>query len=151
MAFPSGQTQKTLAVSFEQSRGMAASVKQRSIELKNDSLLGVLSRKNVMEFPTLLADALDAWNKATSITGIGQYAKDQIADQSLNVTVEFSSMVAEAVSVRDWIITNFPNNSGFLLERSFDVNGRMVVGTLTTAQTAGLRVELDKLISSIGD
>jgi len=60
-------------------------------------------------------------------------------------------MKTTAEATRDWIIANFPNTGGLLLERSFDVNGRMVLATLTTAQTAGLRTELNLLIATIED
>lgn len=62
-----------------------------------------------------------------------------------------SLMVATAILVRDWIMTNLPSNNEFLLERSFDVNGRMTLGTLTTLQTTGLRTEINALILTIDD
>jgi hypothetical protein len=104
-----------------------------------------------MEYPTALVDAIDDWNAASALPGIGQYARDQIDDQLINLGAEFTTMVTTAGGVRDWIVANFPNNVGFLLERSFDVNGRMVLGTLSSAQTAGLRTELDLLIAAIED
>lgn len=151
MAFPSGKNQLTLRQAFDVSRDKSRSIKQGAIDIRSKSLAGTLTRKEVMEFPTSLADAIDDWNTALALPGIGQYARDQIDDQTINLGAEFTAMVNTATGVRAWIITNFPNSGGFLLERSFDVNGRMVLGTLTAGQTAGLRTELDLLIAAIED
>lgn len=151
MAFPSGKTKDTLNKALNDTQIIARNLKQDAIDIRDTSLAGDISRKLIMEFPTKIADALDIWSVASAKTGIAQYAKDQLEDQTLTIGADFTSMVTTATGVRDWIITNFPNTGGLLLERSFDVNGRMVLGTLTTVQTAGLRIELDALIATIED
>ncbi len=151
MAFPSGKNKLTLQKAFDLSRSLSRTVKQAAVDIRAKSLINILTRKQVMEFPTTLTDAIDDWNAARALPGIGQYARDQIDDQAIVLGTEFNAMITTATGTRDWIVTNFPSNSGFLLERSFDVNGRMVIGILTTAQTAGLRVQLDLLIAAIDD
>lgn len=151
MAFPSGKTTNTLSRAFDDTQTTARNLKQDAIDIRDTSLAGDTSRKLIMEFPSKIADALDIWNAASVKVGIAQYAKDQLEDQSLTIGTDFTAMVTTATGVRDWIIANFPNTGGLLLERSFDANGRMVLGTLTTVQTAGLRTELDALIATIED
>lgn len=149
MGFKSGASQLTLEQALTNTRTKERLVRQTVVDIRDASLAGDISRNKIMLLPTTIADALDVWNAAAAVTGISQYTKDQVADQALNVVTQFNTMVAEATSVRNWIIANFPANAGFLLERSFDANGRMVLGTLSTAQTAGLRTELNKLIAAI--
>ena len=151
MAFPSGKTKDTLSKAFNATQNVARNLKQDAIDIRDISLAGDISRKLIMEFPTKIADALDIWTAASAKTGIAQYAKDQLEDQTLTIGADFVAMVAAATSARDWIIANFPNTGGLLLERSFDANGRMVLATLSTAITAGLRTELDALIATIDD
>ena len=151
MAFPSGKNKLTLQKAFDLSRSWSRTVKQTAIDMRAKSLLGTLTRKEVMEYPTTLADAIDDWNAARILPGIGQYARDQIDDQTINLGVDFNAMVTTAGGVRDWVVSNFPNSGIYLLERSFDANGRTVLGTLSSGATAGLRTQLDLLIAAIDD
>jgi len=149
MAFPSGKAKRSLSKAFAMAVVTAARLKEKAEGIHATSLAGDIQRKEIMVFPTDIADALDLWASVRTLPGIGQYAKDQLDDQTLNLGTEFTAMVAACEGVRDWITANFPNQGGFLLERSFDANGRMVLGTLSTAQTAGLRTQLDALIAAI--
>jgi len=151
MAFPSGKTKDTLYKSFSDTQRQARNLKQDAIDIVNTTLAGDIPRKVIMDFNTKIADALDIWNAASAKVGIAQYAKDQLEDQTLTLGTDFVAMTATAEATRDWIIANFPNTGGLLSERSFDVNGRMVLATLTTGQTAGLRTELNLLIATIED
>ena len=151
MAFPSGKSKDTLNKAFNDTQVHARNLKIDAIEIVNTTLAGNITRKVIMDFNTKIADALDIWNNASVKVGIEQYAKDQLEDQTLTLAADFVAMKTTAEATRDWIIANFPNTGGLLLERSFDVNGRMVLATLTTAQTAGLRTELNLLIATIED
>ena len=151
MAFPSGKTKDTLNKAFTDTQTHARTLKQQAIDIRDTTLAGDITRKVIMDFNTRIADALDTWNLASIKVGIGQYARDQLEDQTLTLAADFVAMKTTAEATRDWIIANFPNTGGLLLERSFDVNGRMVLATLTTAQTAGLRTELNLLIATIED
>ena len=151
MAFPSGRTKDTLNKAFNDTQAHARNLKQDAIDIRDTSLAGDIPRKVIMEFNTKIADALDIWSIASAKAGIVQYAKDQLEDQTLTLPADFAAMTTTAIATRDWIIANFPNTGGLLLERSFDVNGRMVLAILTTGQTAGLRTELNLLIATIED
>jgi len=151
MAFPSGKNKDTLSKAFNDTRLKSRNLKQDAIDIINTTLAGTITRKVIMEFNTKIADALDVWDAAAAKTGIQQYAIDQLEDPTLTIAADFLAMKTTAVATRDWIISNFPNTGGLLLERSFDANGRMVLATLSTAQTAGLRTELNLLIATIED
>lgn len=151
MAFPSsGGTRKSLARAYLSAINQAAGVKTQAQELKNDSVAGSISAKRVVDFATYLADAEDLFDQVSAVPGIGQYARDQINDQTLDVATEFEDMINEIVATRDWITTNFPQDgSGYLLMLQFDLNGRYTIRMLSTAATAGLRTQLDLLIATI--
>lgn len=150
MAFPSSTTKDSLASVWSGVQARASQVRIHAQELRNASAAGPVSGKNVVDFATLLADAVVMLDRAAAVPGIAQYARDQIGDQVLDVVAEFTAMRAVIIATRDWIMANFPKDgSGYLLLMSFTADGRYTFRTLTTAQTAGLRTQLDALIATI--
>lgn len=90
--------------------------------------------------------ALDA---AKNTPGLAAYAQEQKNNGSLDVAAEFMAVLAAMADVVTWIEANFPKDgSGFLLRETWGANGP-VDRSFTTAATAGLRTELDALISTI--
>jgi len=149
--FPSsGGSRDSLARAYLNAINKAATVKSVAQLIKDESLAGPIQSKKIVDFATFLVDAQDLFNQVAQIPGIGQYAKDQIQDQTLNLGVEFNAMVSEITATKDWIVTNFPKDvNGYLQMVQFDVNGRFTIRTLTTAQTSGLRAQIDNLINTI--
>lgn len=94
-------------------------------------------------------DALMVWNKAKAVSGIGQYAKDQFADQNLNIGAEFTAMVNAVQAVVDAVDTHIPKDAdGYLLVRKI-VNGSFVVRQLSVAETADIVAAIDACINTI--
>jgi len=151
MAFPSsGGTREGLAKAYYGAKDEARRVKDTSIDLRDRSASGPISAKEILDYNTQLADALDKFNKSKSVPGILQYAKDQESDQNLDIAAEFTSMLNTCVNTRDWIVANFPaDGSGNLSLLKFDVNGRFVFNTWPSAATAPLRTQLNALIATI--
>jgi hypothetical protein len=92
---------------------------------------------------------IDLWNTTTSMPGMAQYARDQADDQAYDVVAEFNTMRNAAITVRDWIINNFPSAGGFIQKDTYEADGSITVRQFTPAQTAGLRTVLDSLVNAI--
>lgn len=148
MTFPSSST--SLAQAWISVQSTAKRIKTAAQDLRDSSAAGSISSRTVINFATSLADVTDQFAATRLLTGIAQYARDQIGDQGIDVVAEFTAMETAAIETRDWITANFPQDgSGYLLMVQFDVNGRQSIRTLAAAQTAGLRTELDALIATI--
>jgi len=146
MALPSP---KILARAFTDAQNTWVGINLSATDLRDASAAGPVSGKDIIDFSTRLAGALDTYAEVKATPGIAQYARDQLNNQAFDVVTEFASHEAEVVACRDWIVANFPSTGGYLQILSFDVNGRYVYRTLTTAQTAGLRTQLDLLIATV--
>lgn len=150
MAFPSSTTKDSLASAWGLIQGRAAQIKIHAQEISNTSAAGDISAKVIVDYATILADAVVAIDKAAAISGIAAYASAQIGDPTLDVVTEFTNMRAAIVATRNWIIANFPKDAnGYLLFVSFTADGRYTFRNLTTTQTAGLRTQIAALIATI--
>ncbi|OGT57385.1 MAG: hypothetical protein A3E01_07090 [Gammaproteobacteria bacterium RIFCSPHIGHO2_12_FULL_63_22] len=130
----------------------ALKIKTMTIALRNASAAGPIGRQQVIEFVGTLSRAISAWNSTASRPGIGAYAQAQKGNGSLDVAAEFTAMVTEATSLRDWIGANFPKDvaTGALLIYTVDASGTFTELTFTTAQLAQFRTRADALIATIG-
>ena len=79
------------------------------------------------------------------LPGMGNFAKAQEDDVLYDVAAEFNAVLAAIVAVRDWMVTNIGSPNGWV---TFSVTG-VATKTYTSAQTAGLRTQLDALITTI--
>jgi hypothetical protein len=145
MAYPTGM----LAFVLEGVDSRALKVKTYCQSLRTASAAGpVQSGVVISTFMSLRQDRA-ALVTAAATPGIVQYARDQKNNQTLDVVAEFNAMVAAIDQVTNWITTNFPKAAtGELLERTLGSEGPIEV-TFTSAQTAGLRTQLDSLIGTI--
>lgn len=154
MAFPSsnGSKQENLAQAWSAARNTAGTIKDRTQSLYNQSAAGDINASLVLEYATLLADMKARLAQVAAISGIGAYAQAQIADPTLDVAAEYTSMATAIDETIAWVIANFPKDAnGYLLAKQFhaDGSGRTVDRKLTTAQTAGLRTQLSVLLAAI--
>lgn len=98
-----------------------------------------------------MKSAIEVWDRVAALPGIAQYARDQHDDQAYDVIAEFTAMRAAAVSVRDWVINNFPKSAGGYIEKdTLEADGAITVRVFTIAQLAPLTTEMDALVATIG-
>ncbi len=148
MAFPSST--KSLNAIWLGSQSTAARIRVEAQETRDTSAAGNISTKVILDFATGLADAIQDLAVAAATPGIVQYARDQLANPTLDVVVEYTAMRAQMIATRDWIGTNFPADvNGYLLFIQFTAERRFTYRQFTSAQTAGLRTQLDALIATI--
>ena len=150
MAFPASLS--TLNDALRRAMGNAVSLKNFSVGARDQMAAGNVSGNLISD--NLLQNyksAIEQWEAAAALPGIGQFAKDQFDDQALNIGAEFTAMVNAAKAARDWIVTNFPKDAGGKMSyRTLNADGSMSVDAFTPAQTAGLRTELDNFIATVG-
>jgi hypothetical protein len=151
MAFPSSSGSKAddLANAWGGVRSNAAHIKVYSQDLRSASAAGPIQAATIVLYADQLASAKAAFDRYTAVPGLAAYAREQVNDPALDIVAEYQTMAAQLVAVRDWIIANFPKDaSGYLLYHQFDAAGKIVQRTLSSAQTAGLRTQLDALIAT---
>ena len=150
MAFPASQ--QLLFEGFQRSRILAVQVKTKTQRHHDDSAAGDVNRIDLIHLVRVLSNAIDEWAEISALPGIGQYARDQLDDQTINIGAEFTAMRNEAISLRDWIVANFPthNPSGAWLVASYDGTGLEVPLVFTTTDLNGFRTRALSLIATIG-
>jgi hypothetical protein len=100
--------------------------------------------------PSVKVAAKAKFAASASVTGLGQYAKDQFGNQALDIVAEFNAMTSAVDACGTWINSNVPKDgSGYLLKDKLTVSG-VDVRTFTSAATAGLRTQIDSLLATIG-
>lgn len=150
MAFPASQV--TLNDALRTAQRNAVNLKNFATGARNQmeaaNVSGNLITDNLLQN---FKSAIEQWEAAAALPGIGQKAKDELDDQGLDVGVEFTAMVNSAKAVRDWIVTNFPKDaSGKMSYRTLNADGSISVDAFTPAQTAPLRTQLDNFIATVG-
>lgn len=149
MAFPA--TQQILLEGFQQARSIASRVKTRVTRVRDLSAAGPINRFEVIKLVSLLSDSNTTLSSIASISGIGQFAQDQLDDNSIDIAAEFSTMNSAIIALRDWIVNNYPTDSGsgaWLVE-SYNNSGNSVPLTFTTAELVTFRTHCDTLIATI--
>lgn len=104
----------------------------------------------IIHIMTTIVAGIVVLDDVAAMAGIVEFAKDQENDPTYDVAVEFTAMRAAAVSVRDWIITNFPKDAGgFILKDTLELSGAVTVRQFSPTDTFPLRTELQTLIDAI--
>lgn len=85
-----------------------------------------------------------------AIPGIGEHAKEQFNDPSLDIGAEFNAIIAAIDDLTNSIQSLFPKDASdtYLLAQSWGANGP-VDRQFTSAQTATLRTKLQALIDAM--
>jgi hypothetical protein len=149
MAFPASLS--TTQRAFEQALFTATALRQNTLGLRNASEVGPVSRAAVVELWRQLGAAINIWNDAAGVPGIGQYARDQLSNQSIDIAVEFTNMVSAANTLIGWLNTNFPRDPATqaILVETISPTGVRTNLTFTSAQLAQFRVQADAFIATI--
>jgi len=129
----------------------ALQVDRQIATLRNMAASGPVDRYRFIDAMKLLNNAISTWTAASNVTGIVQYAQDQLNDPTLDVAAEFTAMVSAAEDLQDWIFTAFPTGAGgAILSQSMNSSGVLTSLTFTQAQLTGFVTEADTLLATIG-
>lgn len=129
---------------YAEAKRLAIALKSYCQDVKDASAAGPISGNLAIALHERLISDRARFVAIGAITGMAAYAQDQENDNAYDVVAEFNAMVAAIASVRDWLIANV-STSGWV---TFSTSG-VATKTFSSAQTAGLRTQLDSLIATI--
>lgn len=145
MAYPTG----LLSLTLENIDRQLIALKLYAQQHRNAAAAGNVESSRVLGLHKNLRRERAALSAAASTPGLAQFARDQKSNQSLDVVAEFNAVMAAIDGTISWVETNFPKDAGgFLLAQTITA-GEVTDRMFTPAQTAGLRTQLDTLISTI--
>jgi hypothetical protein len=147
MAFPS--TADPLSRALLDVQTEARSLKQYVTDVRAQCAAGPVSANLIVELYLRLVQANTRFTAAAAVTGLGQYAKDQFSNQALDVVAEFTAMSTAVVACGTWIINNMPKDAGGYLLKDQLTPAGVSVRSFTSAETAGLRTQLDALLATV--
>lgn len=142
-------TRKPLSSALESIQLFMAQVKSEAVQMKASSVAGPVGANQVIDYVGQLAGHKEQLLLLASTPGLAAYAQSQYAAPGLDIAAEFAATIAQIDATRLWITTNLPTSGGYLLEKSFDGNGRSILRAFTPAELAGFRTQLDALIATI--
>lgn len=96
-----------------------------------------------------LKTSLDIINAAKSAPGLAQYAKDQYWDAAFDIAAEINASVSAMNTAVLWIETNMPKDANGYLLKDRIVNGNIENRVFTPAQLAGLKTQLNAILSTL--
>jgi len=149
MAFPASQ--QTLDSGLAEASQIANNMKASVQRLRDQSAVGATSRSSYLSLLAQLGAAVNRWAAIAAISGMGAYAQNQYGSGTLNIGAEFTAMRNAAISLRDWIFTNFPKDagSGAVLVTTVDTNGVQTALEFTSQQVSGFRTQADAFVATI--
>jgi hypothetical protein len=148
MPFPASR--RTLSKALDDACLLALQMRDQMITVRAVLAAGPTRASVILDIEPRLRGFRSELVATRDVPGIGPYAQEQLGDATLNVAAEFNGMIAGIDNTIAWIRANFPTDAnGWLLAQTFGAAGRED-RTFTAAATAGLRTQLDALISTVG-
>ena len=139
----------TASEAFYEALNLARGVKQTA-QNSVAQFAGTTGRDQVLALAMNLREWRIRLAAVAAVPGVGQYAKDQYANQSYDVAAEFNGMLSAIDAVIANITGSFPQAaSGEVLERVLNADGSVVMRTFTAAQLSTLRTLLQNLSAAI--
>src|SRR5882672_1935833 len=114
----------------------------------NTTLSGTVNSDFIFRMLDQLGVVVTALNQWKAISGLDTYATGQ--GYAGTISTDCSTTVTSAQNCIAWVVTNFPNASGFLQSHTLNADGSRTPRSFTTAQTAGLQTALTSFVATIG-
>ena len=151
MAYPTSRLRAVVARAFTNADSTAVRLRAMAGDLDGKLAAGPVTATVILD--DLLAELRSS--RATLISSqntsvILAYAREQFDDNAIDLPAEFTALIAAIDAVITWIVDNFPAGAGGYLERyQIAGNGALTDRSFTSAQTAGLRTQLQALFAAI--
>lgn len=115
------------------------------------SAVGATSRQQYLDLQRSLDEAISTWVAVAALPGIVAYAREQFDNPAMDVAAEFAAMRNAAITLRDWINTNFPRDATTqaVLVYTYSSSGVPTELTFTTGQTAVFRTQASAFTTTI--
>lgn len=122
------------------------------IKAQAQGVLSVMQANNVNTdyvFSVLnqLNQVISSLNTWKAVAGLDTYATAQGYPNT--ITADCTATATAAQNAINWVVTNFPNSGGFLLDYTLNADGTRTPRSFTPANTVGLQTALSALIATI--
>lgn len=149
MSFPSSAV-VTLEDVLRQLRDIAANVKALSLNIRAQSLTGLLSAPVIQTYMAGLKSFKSRMAAVWGATGLPAYAQAQLGN-SIDIVAEYNTMISALDATVTWIAANLPKDgSNYLLSIQVAVDGTTTDRVFTSGALSGLRTQIDALTVTIG-
>lgn len=151
MAYPTSRLRAVVARAFTNADSTAIRLRSMAGGLDGQLAAGPVTATVILD--NLLAElrssrAVLIASRDTS--GILAYAREQFDDTTIDLPTEFTALIAAIDDVITWVVDNFPIGTGDYLQRyKLAPDGTLTDRSFTSAQTAGLRIQLQALFAAI--
>lgn len=142
---------KKLSSALEAVDGAANRLKLRAQNMVTASAAGPTRREEYIQFMQQITQAVEVWDQAMALPGFSDYVQAQKGGEQLDAVAELTALRTAALTVRSWIHTNFPKDSGnnAIHECTIDATGARTQLTFSTAATAQFRTNVNALIALV--
>lgn len=149
MAFPTPDSANgPRNTGFDELMAIMRTVRLRTKRLFDQSAAGPIQGVFVVKeyYNDMLLASKNRLDELVALPGMRDYANAEFPPQSgIDINTEWTNTQLAINSVLTWIETNVPTNTLI----SFNPGGGLNYQTYSTTQTAGLRVELQKILDAI--
>jgi len=143
-------TNSYLIDAFQRGNSAAKTIRSRTQSLLAESAAGDINREIILDYYHQVTQCINIWTEVKNVPGITDYARIQLDDPAIDVPAEFNAMIAAAQTLKAWIETNFPTESGAVLYQTLNTTtGRLNQMVFTPAQLADFRIEAAILLATI--
>ncbi len=151
MAYPTSRLRAVVAKAFTDADSTAIRLRSLAGALDAQMVAGPVTATLILD--DLLAELLSGRTvliASKNTSGILDYARDQFDDLTIDLPTEFNALITAIDAVITWIVDNFPTSPGGFLQRfTIAVDGVLTDRSFSSAQTAGLRTQLQALFAAI--
>lgn len=147
MAFKA--TNVELGTAYKQVKISAKNLKANLQVIRAYSETNNIGYQYIFNVVRLLIKVNAAFDELKTTPGLLQYAKDQENDQAYNVGSEFTAMQQAIADTLTWFDTNVPVNVTLSNPSNWTSDDMPISNTFTPQQTAGMRTQMDVVITAI--
>ncbi|HEY2810552.1 MAG TPA: hypothetical protein VGJ00_04085 [Rhabdochlamydiaceae bacterium] len=147
--FPAS-TQPSLGAVLSQLQNYAAGIKQQAAAAVIVIQSNNINTAYVFSMLDQLSGVITNLNAYKNVVGLNTYATANIPGYAGTLTSDITSVVNASQACIDWIISNFPKDTGgFIQAEKLNSDGTRIMSVFTPAQTVGLQTVLNALVASI--
>lgn len=150
MSLPPALTQSSLHHALDVVQNYAAQAKDRATSAVATMAAGPVETTFVFNLLDQLNGLIANLNAVKNTSGLNAYATSEVPGYTGNMLNDITATVNAAQSCIDWVVTNFPVSTPWLLAFQLNADGSRTMRSFTSVQTAGFRAALQNLLATIG-
>lgn len=153
MALPPALTKNSLVYALGQVQNYASIAKDRATSANAALAAGPVDTNFIFNLLDALNGFIANLTAVKSTAGLDGYATAQVPGYAGTMTTDVTATVNASQACIDWVVTNFPKDSGtntWALAFQINADGTRTMRSFSVVQTAGLRTALQNLLATIG-